>query len=159
MQTFPNMRRNSVNLRAVNPTYIFFALAMIYGLIAPIFYYLTPLIGLCVYYLFEHFEDEDYYLENLFIFIYMAFIEINYGFFLFSFLMFFLLFYRGILKIVKESIECKGCLPILYIIFGYVGYFLFNLFLSNIFNLERPDIGWAYLVFILTDIFLAFLLL
>jgi len=159
MQTFSNMRRNSFNYRVVNPTYILFVLALIYGLFSSMFYYLTPLIGLSFYYLMEHFEDEDYYLQTVFIFIYISFVEINRGLFLFSFILFFMVFYRITLKVIKESIVCKWCLPILYVTIGYIGYYLFNLFISNIFNLEAPTIGFGYLVFILTDIFLVYILL
>jgi hypothetical protein len=132
---------------------------MIYGIFSPIFYYLTPLIGLSFYYLSEHFEDEEHQLENLFIFIYISFMEINRGLFLFSFLLFFILFYQIVLKTIKETIVCKWCLPAIYITIGYLGYYLFTLFLSNIFNTQTPEIGWGYLVFILTDIMLAFVLL
>lgn len=159
MQTFSNMRRNSFNHSAVNPTYIYFALAMIYGSISTIFYYFTPLIGLGFYYLINNFERDDRYLENLFIFIYITFVEINYGLFLFSFLIFFLLFHRLVLVAIKEKIICKWCLPIVYVTLGYIGYYLFNLFLSTVFNFEAPAIGWVYLVFIVTDIALVFLLL
>jgi hypothetical protein len=159
MQTFSNMRRNSFNYKLINPSYILFVLALLYGLFSSMFYYLSPLIGLSFYYLLEHFEDENYYLENVFIFIYVTFIEINYGMFLFSFLIFFMIFYKIVLKAIKESIACKWCLPILYITLGYIGYYLFNLFLCDIFNLEAPMIGFGYVVFIVTDIFLAYILL
>ncbi len=153
------MRRNSFNHSAVNPTYIYFVIAIIYGLFSSIFYYLTPLIGFCFYYLLNNYGRDDRWLENLFVFIYIAFIEINYGLFLFSFLVFFLIFHRLFLLIIKESIVCKWCLPILYVTLGYVGYFLFNLFLCNILNIEAPEIGIEHIVFIVTDIVLVFLLL
>ncbi len=159
MQTLSNMRRNSLNYTAVNPTYIYFALAIVYGVFSSIFYYATPLIGFCFYYLLNNYHKDDRWLENLFIFIYMIFIEINYGLFLFSFLVFFLLFHRLFLVVIKESIVCKWCLPILYVTLGYVGYYLFNLFLSFILNIDAPVIGLGYIVFILTDICLVFLLL
>ncbi|HIP59250.1 MAG TPA: hypothetical protein EYH01_02340, partial [Campylobacterales bacterium] len=125
------MRRDSINYSVVNPTYILFGIAMVYGVLSPIFFYLTPLIGLSFYYLSEHFEEEERQLENLLIFIYIAFIEINRGLFLFSFLLFFLIFYKIVLKTIKESIVCKWCLPMIYITMGYLGYYLFTLFLSN----------------------------
>lgn len=132
---------------------------MIYGVVSPIFYYFTPLIGISFYYLSENFEDEERKLETIFIFIYIAFMEINRGLFLFSFLLFFLTFYKIALKTIKESIVCKWCLPAIYISIGYIGYYLFNLFLSNVFNFEATKIGFGYLVYIFTDIVLAFILL
>jgi hypothetical protein len=153
------MRRDSINYSIVNPSYILFGIAMLYSILSPIFYFTTPLIGLSFYYLSEHFEDEDNQLENLLIFIYIAFVEINRGLFLFSFLLFFLLFHRLGLSLIKESIVCKWCLPAIYITLGYLGYYLFNLFISNIFNFEAPVISWGHFIFILTDIILAFILL
>jgi hypothetical protein len=127
--------------------------------LSPIFYYTTPLIGLGFYFLIGHFEDEESKLENIFIFIYISFVEINRGLFLFSFLLFFLIFYKIAFKGIKESIVCQWCLPFIYIPLGYLGYYFFNLFLSTIFNFEAPIIGWGYFVYIVTDILLAFLLL
>ncbi len=153
------MRRNSINYRVVNPTYILFILALIYGLVSSIYYYLTPLIGLSFYYLIEHFDDEEYYLPNFLIFIYISYIEINRGLFLFSFVIFFFIFYQLTMKLIKESIICKWCQTVLYITLTYLGYYFFNLFLANTFGLEVPSIGWAYVVFIITDIFLAMIFL
>ena len=152
------MRRNSFNHRVVNPTYILFGIALLYGVLSPMFYYASPLLGLAFYYLSIHFEDEDYYLENLFIFIYITIIEIDRGLFLFSFLLFFLISYN-LSKAVKESIICKWCVQVIFVIFGYAGYYLTNIFLSNIFNFESISLDWNYLIFILTDIFLVFVLL
>lgn len=147
------------NRSIVNPSYILFGVAMLYGVLSPMFYYLTPLIGLTFYYLSEHFEEEEHQLENLLIFIYIAFMEINRGLFLFSFLLFFMIFYKIVVRTIKESIVCKWCQPLLFITIGYLGYYLFNLFLSTVFNFEAPVIGWGYLVFILTDLILVFILL
>ncbi len=153
------MRRNSFNHSAINPTYIYFTIAIIYGLFSSLFYYATPLIGFCFYYLLNNYGRDDRWLENLLVFIYIAFIEINYGLFVFSFLVFFLIFHRLFLLIIKESIICKWCLPILYVTLGYIGYFLFNLFLCNILNIQTPEIGIGHIVFIVTDIVLVFILL
>lgn len=155
MQTFPNMRRNSFNYRAVNPLYLYFAMALLYGVFSSMYYYLTPLLGLSFYYLIEHFESEEHQLQVYFVFGYVTFIETIQGLFIFSFFVFFSLFYRIALRFIKETIVCKWCLPVLYITTGYLGYMLFNLFIANIFNTDLPAIGWGLLVFILTDIFLA----
>jgi hypothetical protein len=153
------MRRNSFNYRVVNPTYILFGIALLYGILSPMFYYASPLFGLAFYFLSMHFEDEDYYLSNLLIFVYIVLVEINRGLFLFSFLLFFLLTYNLAIRAIKESLICKWCVQVIFVIFGYVGYYIVNLFLSNIFNFESISLSWSYLVFILTDIFLVFVLL
>ena len=153
------MRRNSFNYRVVNPTYILFGIALLYGILSPMFYYASPLFGLAFYFLSMHFEDEDYYLSNLLIFVYIGLMEITHGLFFLSFLLFFIIIYKFTLRLIQESIVCNWCTPILFVTFGYLGYYLFNLFLSHIFSYETPPIGWAYLVFAITDIILVFILL
>ncbi len=153
------MRRNSFNNRAINPLYILFALSLVYALFSTMFYYLTPLIGVSFYYLIENFDKEYYEIDSFFIFVYVSFMEINNGLFVFSFIAFFLIFHKFILSYIKEIIECNWCLPIIYIFIGYIGYYIFNIFISDIFNLENPDITFAYLVFILSDIILVYTLL
>jgi hypothetical protein len=123
------------------------------------FYFATPLIGISFYYLSENYDKEYYDIDTYLIFIYISFMEINHGLFLFSFIIFFLIFHRFFLAYIAEAIVCHWCLPIIYVTIGYIGYFLFNLFIANIFNTQSPDISVAYLVYIITDIILVFGLL
>ncbi len=159
MQTFSYMRRDSINYTTINSAYILFGFAILYAIISPIFYFLTPLLGFCFYYLAINFEDEDKKLENILIIIYVTFVELNYGLFVFSFLLFFALVYNLILKPLKESIIDRWILKVVFVLIAYLGYFLFNHFIGYIFNFQTQDIGWGYLVFIVSDIFLVFLLL
>ena len=160
MQTFSNMRRDSFNHSIINPTYILFGLAMVYALFSPIFYYASPLVGLSFYYLTKHNDEENIKVIFLLIFIYICFMELNRGLFLFSFLIFYLILYSlGFIRFLKESIHCQWCFSTILVTISYIGYYFFNLFLTTIFNIEAPSIGWAYLVFIFTDIVLVFVLL
>jgi len=153
------MRRDSVNYTTINSAYILFGFAILYAIISPMFYFLTPLIGFCFYYLAMNFENEDRKLENILILLYITFVELNYGLFIFSFLLFFLLMYNLVLKPLKESIIDRWILKIIFILIAYFGYYIFNHFLGNIFNFQTQGISWGYLVFIASDLFLVFLLL
>jgi hypothetical protein len=151
------MRRNSFNNQLIiNPIYILFVIAMIYAIFTPLYYYLTPLIGLAFYYLIEYFDKEYYEIDTYLIFIYVTFVELYNGLFVFSFIIFFLIFHKYIYQYIKEIIVCNWCLPIIYITIGYIGYYLFNLFLLNLFNLDSFSMSYNYLVFIITDIVLSF---
>ncbi len=158
MQTFSNMRRNSIDFRALIPLALFF-LAIIYQSLSSMYIYLSPLFGFCFYYMIVNFHKPDKLFQKVLIVIYILYFEIDKGFFIGSFILFFIISYGTFLIPLKNSIECKKCLIVLYVSFAYLGYFAFNLFLSFMFSLELPSISLLYLVYIISDIALVLLLL
>jgi hypothetical protein len=120
---------------------------------------MSPLLGVGFYYIIQHIHDEERYGHFMLIFIYALYVEFDRGLIPLSFLLFTLIFYKLLFDSIKRHVQCQVCLVFLYIAIGYLGYFLFNLFLAYLFNIDLPHFGIEYLYFILTDIFITLVLL
>lgn len=157
MQTFSYMRRNSFDKRDINP-FLLFIIAIVYESLTSIYIYFTPLLGVIFYYLLEHMEEDENFLKEGLMLLYISYFEIDKGLFLFSFLIFFVLFYNFAAKPITHAIHCEKCKIVLYVGLGYFGYFILNLFLAQVFNQSIPSFGIEYVIYIITDIILVFLL-
>jgi len=152
------MRRDRSDHRYLKALLLFGA-GIVYEPVAMISGYLTPLIGFWFYFLLRHIDNSDYRIRNLLIFLYLLYVEIDRGFIPFSFLLLFFWFYTLFYRFFEETVICKPCLIILYISIGYLGYYLWNLFLASLLHLPLPDFGLTYLLYILSDILLGWWLL
>ncbi|WP_458701231.1 hypothetical protein ACKGJI_03765 [Sulfurospirillum sp. 1307] len=119
-------------------------------------YLFLPLFfGLFFVYLILNYEDED---KNIFIylsFIYLSIYDINKGFYLFSSIIFFLIFYNLFVEKIKNTITCKSCILIIYIFFAYIGHYLLNVLISYILNQASPVFSADYFYYIIVDFLIA----
>ncbi len=152
------MRRDRADHRYLRALLLFGA-GILYEPLAMMTGYLTPLIGFWFYFLLRHIDDSNYRIRNLFVFLYILYVEIDRGFIPFSFVLFFFWFYVLFYRNLEETIICKSCLSILYIASGYLGYYLWNLFLASLLHLPLPDFGGIYLIYIVSDTLLGWWLL
>ncbi len=152
------MRRNSTYHHTLIP-YLYFIAAIIYESLASMTLFMTPLLGLGFYYIIHHIYDDRRYKDFLLIFIYALYVEIDRQLIPLSFLFFTLIFYKLIFRSIKQYVHCYLCLIIAYVTIGYLGYYLFNLFLAYIFNMPLPLFSINYLFYIISDIFLALVFL
>ncbi len=152
------MRRNSTYHRTLAP-YIFFVVAILYESLASMTLFMSPLLGVGFYYIVQHINEERRYRDFILIFIYALYVEIDRGMIPLSFLFFTLIFYKFLFRSFKEYVHCQNCLVILYVSVGYLGYFLFNLFLDYIFNIPLAHFSSDYFIYILTDILFILVLL
>lgn len=120
---------------------------------------LTPLLGVGFYYIIHHIHDQKRYQNFILIFLYAIYVEINRDLIPLSFLFFTLIFYKLLFRSFKKYIHCQICLVVSYIMIGYLGYFLFNLFLAYVLNIPLPLFSWYYLYYILSDIVIVLVLL
>jgi hypothetical protein len=152
------MRRNSTYHRTVVPFLLFLG-ALLYEALASSSLFLSPLLGVGFYYIIHHIYDEYRYIDFILIFIYALFVEINRGMIPLSFLFFTLIFYKLLFRSFKKYIHCQICLILAYVTIGYLGYFLFNLFLAYLLNITLPIFSTNYFIYILTDIFITLVFL
>jgi len=158
MQTLSNMRRNSTYHRTLAP-YIIFVVAIIYESLASMTLFMTPLLGVGFYYIVHNIYDERRYRDFILIFLYALYVEIDRSFVILSFFFFTLIFYKFLFQSFKEYVHCQNCLVLLYVAIGYLGYFIFNLFLTYLFNMPLCQFSSYYFIYILTDILFILVLL
>ncbi len=152
------MRRNSTYHRTLTP-YIYFVVAIIYESLASMTLFMSPLLGVGFYYIVQNIYDERRYRDFILIFFYALYVEIDRSLIPLSFFFFTLIFYKFLFRSFKKYVHCQNCLVLLYVSIGYLGYFLFNLFLSYIFNMPLAHFSSNYFIYILTDILIVLVLL
>ncbi|MBS9778780.1 MAG: hypothetical protein KGV58_00555 [Campylobacteraceae bacterium] len=136
---------------------------VLYQALTPIYIFLTPLIGFMSCYLFFLKSDQerahDDFSTNMYLaFFYLIFIVLNKGFYLFSGIIFFSLFYRIFVDWIQTSFKCKNCIIVTYVVCGYVGIFGVNNLLAYILNDIFFDFGWEYILYMFLDSMIAMLI-
>jgi hypothetical protein len=97
----------------------------------------------------------DFYLA----FLYLCFFELIHGFYLFSTLFFFVIFYYLIKPKIASAFESESWSVAISVVIAYTGLYIVNLFFSYL--LDRPffSLSYIYIFYISIDIVLANLLL
>jgi hypothetical protein len=70
--------------------------------------------------------------------------EANFGYLLFSTLIYFYLVLKFVIPKIEQNFSCEVCIRLSYIFLAYVGYYLFLVLFANIFMLEIPS--WSYYI-------------
>lgn len=159
MQTLSIMRRNSTSKKHIIPlgTILFLIL---YQILTSLYVYLTPLVGLFFCYLIFNKEEErktriDLAFPRYMVFLYLIFADLSKGFYLFSSVIFFYIFYNLFVEWLQTSFKCKNCVIVAYVVSGYLGIFGLNNLLAYILNENFFTFGWEYGLYIFSDVLLA----
>ncbi len=158
MQTFSNLQRNSSYKRAV--TKIITAAALIYyESLTSIYPFLPSFFGVFFVYLLFFVKSKLRFYEVFYSFLFLTLYELDKGFYLFSFIIFFIIYYNFIKEEIKKYIFCKICIAFFYVVTAYFGYYLINLAIAFIQN-EQFTISnyFIYILNILIDTILVFII-
>ncbi|MDD3344352.1 MAG: hypothetical protein PHR87_12350 [Sulfurospirillaceae bacterium] len=90
-------------------------------------------------------------------FLYLIFYDMNRGFFLFSYIILFMLFYHVARYKIRDFTQCTNCILASYVIIGYFGHYLINCLLAYFSNMPFPYFSSHYFYYISIDSLLAFL--
>ena len=145
------MQRSIINYQPITPLLLLVGL-ILYESITSIYVYITPLAGYIFLYIVENFQNKEKKWIIGSLFLYLAYFELDRGFFIFSSLLLFLFYYRYVHEELKATIACKICLKITIIIIYYLGFYLLNLLFALLFNYDLPKLDISYIVFIISDI-------
>ena len=153
MQTFPSLQRS-----IFSKTYLIYLLLIflfVYDNISMIYNVLPQLLGL-YFIIFIKFQDDFKYSYSFFAFILLTiFYESSRSLPLLSILFFFIFVYTVVIPIIDQYVGCMKCKNYIYIIFIYIGYYVFSLFLTLIFDITIFEISLVWLFYyIILDILL-----
>jgi hypothetical protein len=84
--------------------------------------------------------------------------EVNFGYILFSSIIYFYIVIKFIMPKIEQSFSCTSCINIAYVLLAYIGYFLFLILISNIFLLDVPSISYYIVYYIVIEFFIVSLL-
>ena len=150
------MQRSISDQKPIVP-FVYIALYVLYSSLGSIYLILPPLLAV-LYVLFSKAMDrKDYIAVTLISFCLLVF-EANYGYMLFSSIIYFYIQYKLIMPKIKQTISCSVCIKVAYILFSYLGYFLFLTLIANIFLLESPEINLYVLYYMFIEFFIVSLL-
>jgi hypothetical protein len=156
MQTFSDMRRNSSYSRYLK----LFTIAMVlilYQIFSSVYVFLSPLVGFFFVYIVKNFKYNN--LEIYLVFLYLCFFELNQGFYLFSIMLLFAIFYNLLKPRIEAIFENRLWIVIITVASAYLGMLLINTFLAYLFNDEFFYFGIAYFFYIIIDSILSALLI
>ncbi len=158
MQTFSNMRRNSADQNYLNLFWI--SGWLLFGLVMSSLYPLIPpFVGVVFCYLVIHFNRREENATTIFLgFLYLCLYDLNKGFYLFSYLILFAIFYKFAIYKIQNIITCNNCILAAYVTIAYLGHFFLNAFFAYLDNESFPYFSNYYFYYIAIDSILSFML-
>jgi len=129
-----------------------------YSSLSSIYPILPPLFGLLLLLFSKAMSRSSNILFILSISLALLVFEANFGYLLFSSIIYFYLLEKFVLPKIEKNFSCELCIKFSYILFAYIGYFLFLALFSNIFMLEMPLLSYYIIYYILVEFFIVSLL-
>jgi len=150
------MQRSISNHKPLTPL-IYIALYVLYSSLGSIYPILPPLLSV-LFVLFSKALQRDDFLAILLISFCLLVFEANYGYLLFSSIIYFYIQDKFIMPKIIQNFSCNSCIKISYVLFTYLGYFLFLTLLANIFLFESPELNYYIIYYIVIEFFIVSLL-
>ncbi len=150
------MQRSISDQKPIVP-FLYIVLYVFYSSLASIYPFLPPLLSV-LFVLFSRALDRGDTLAVFLIAFCLVVFEANYGYLLFSSLIYFYIQHKFIMPKIIQNFSCNSCIKISYVLFTYLGYFLFLTLISNIFMLEAPEINYYIIYYIVIEFFIVSLL-
>lgn len=135
--------------------YFFILFLYLYQIAASVILFLPPLLGFVFVYFLINFRKNGFDKTSLQIAIYLSFIEIVHGIFIFSSIFAFVIFYYYLLEKIFYKFKNRDILIIIFIIFLYIFIYCFNSFLAYVLSLNKIDFSIFYIYYICLESLLA----
>lgn len=151
------MRRSSTdkNYLTFFLSIIFFIALLVMG---SLYTFLPSFVGVFFTYILINYDNEEKKIYVYLAFLYLFAYELNRGFYLFSYLFTFMLFYHFFLEKVKNFFSCINCILFVYILVAYLGHYFMNVFISYLLNENVTPLGAGYIYYILVDMLFAMII-
>lgn len=150
------MQRSISDQKPIVP-FFYIVLYIIYSSIATIYPFLPPLFSV-LFVLFSRALNRGDSIAVLLISFCLLVFEANYGYLLFSSIIYFYIQHRFIMPKIIQNFSCNVCIKISYVLFTYLGYFAFLTLISNILLLEAPEINYYIIYYMVIEFFIVSLL-
>ena len=151
------MRRSSTDQNYLRFTLICLSL-VVYQIMSSLYTYLPLFVGVFFAFIVINFENEK---SNLYIYLsfaYLTIYDLDKGFYLFSSLLSFLIFYYLFVEKIRNFFSCINCILAIYVVAAYLGHSLLNSFIAYILNQDMPSFSQGYFYYIALDVVLAVVL-
>lgn len=150
------MQRSISHNQSLSPI-LYLGLFIIYSSLSSIYPLLPPLFAV-LFVLFLQVTQK----ENTFLILTlssaMVIFEANFGYVLFSSIIYFYLVKKLLIPKIEQSFSCASCIKMAYVLLAYIGYFLFLTLFSNIFLLTTPELNYYIIYYIIIEFLIVSLL-
>jgi len=136
---------------------LLFLVFILYESLSSIYIFLPPMLAVLLLLFVKALQNRDIILLISVSSLLLIF-EADRGYHAFSILIYFLLLYKYILPALVQNISCKGCIKLLYVLFAYIGLYLFSYLLSMIFLIPIPSIDYYIIYYIIIEFIIVSLL-
>ena len=127
-----------------------FLLFVVYESMSSIYLFLPPLLGVIFFYFIRALDKQNIALLLLVVTLALVY-EAEKGYLLLSSLVYFSFIYKFVLPKLRQVIECRRCMDMLYILLAYIGFWLFTLLMQKIFWVELASMDWYVVWYILAE--------
>jgi len=136
---------------------VYIALFVLYSSLGSIYLFLPPMFSI-LFVLFSRAMFKEDALGILLVSFCLLVFEANYGYLLFSSIIYFYILYKFIMPKIIQNFSCNACIKISYVLVTYIGYFLFLTLIANIFLLEAPELNYYIIYYIVIEFFIVSML-
>jgi hypothetical protein len=135
----------------------YIAFFAVYSSLATIYPFLPPLLSVLFVLFLTALEKQNFY-HLLLVITALLIFEANYGYMMFSSVIYFYFLYKIVMPKIYTNFSCTQCIRIAYPVLSYLGYYLFLLFIANIFLLPIPHIDYYIIYYIVIEFFIVSML-
>lgn len=115
-------------------------------------------VGVFFTYLVIHVADEKKRFYVYLALIYLSIYDLDKGFYLFSSIFVFVIFYYLFMEKIKHYFACGSCILLIYVSVAYLGHYIFNTFISYLLYEETPMFSFVYFYYIAIDFIVSMIL-
>ncbi len=149
--------QRSISYNQLLAPFAYLVLFIIYSSLSSIYPLLPPLFSL-IFVIFSQAVDDEDSVSMLVASLCLIIYEANFGYILFSSIIYFYLMKKFLIPKIEQNFSCASCIKMGYVLFSYLGYFLFLTLFSNIFLLNTPDMSYYIIYYIVIEFLLVSLL-
>lgn len=151
------MRRSSTDQNYLRFTLICLVL-VVYQIMSSLYTFLPLFVGVFFSYIVINLEKEKSRIYIYLSFAYLTIYDLNKGFYLFSSILFLMIFYYFFVERIRNFFTCSNCIVAIYVVSAYLGHSLLNSFIAYISNRDIPPFSQGYFYYIFLDVVLAIIL-
>lgn len=146
------MQRSLSHQKSLTP-YLYVVGFIIYSALSGIYLFLPPLLAVLFILFAKALKREDS-LAIFLVSLCLVFFEAENGYILFSTIIYFTIAYKYIMPKITKNFSCNSCIKLSSVVLVYIGFFIFNSLLANIFLLPTPSINNYVFYYILIEFFI-----
>jgi hypothetical protein len=146
------MQRSITHQNALG-SFILFILFLLYESISSIYLFLPPLFTILFLLYANAIKSENLFSLFLILVLILAY-EANKGYMALSVVIYFTLMHLLIMPKLEQNISCSICLKLFYVLFTYLGFYLFLFFLSTIFLIDVTPFSYYIIYYIVVEFIL-----